>query len=114
MISGYNTAPHPIRNMVQVIAKQLHIHGFLVNALQAKYAPEFFAAVPARGAAGTHTCRHTHTHMRGGEGGCCKTYHQMMLSFEKKTSRACSSHPGLQGGATRRSRRSVLKHRRGK
>ena len=52
MISGYNTAPHPIRNMVQVVAKQLHIHGFLVNALQAKYAAEFFAAVPARVAAG--------------------------------------------------------------
>ena len=52
MISGYNTAPHPIRNMVQVIAKQLHIHGFLVNQFQAKYAAEFYSTFPARVASG--------------------------------------------------------------
>ena len=52
MISGYNSAPHPISNLVNIISKQLHIHGFLVNEFQAKYAAEFYATFPARVAAG--------------------------------------------------------------
>lgn len=42
------------------------------------------------------------------------TYHQMMLSREKNTSRALSSHPGLHGGASRNRRTAVRQHSRGK
>ena len=52
MISGYNSAPHPLKNYVNIIAKSLHIHGFLVNQFQAKYAAEFYSTFPARVASG--------------------------------------------------------------
>ena len=42
------------------------------------------------------------------------TYHQMMLSFEKKTSLKDSSHPGEHGGLRRRRRLSVLRQILGK
>ena len=43
-----------------------------------------------------------------------RTYHHMMLAREKNTSLALSSHPVLQGGASRKRRRNVRSTRRGK
>jgi NADPH-dependent curcumin reductase CurA len=35
------------QNIMQIFARQLHIHGFLVGGLRAKYEEEFLATVPA-------------------------------------------------------------------
>ena len=52
MISAYNNEPYPVKNLMQIIAKRLHIHGFIVGFLREKYEAEFYATVPARVASG--------------------------------------------------------------
>ena len=52
MISVYNNEPYPVKNLMQIISKRLHIHGFIVGFLRHKYEEEFYATVPARVASG--------------------------------------------------------------
>ena len=52
MISGYNSEPYPVNNLMQIIAKALHIHGFVYSILIDKYEKEFYATFPARVARG--------------------------------------------------------------
>ncbi|TFK49753.1 alcohol dehydrogenase [Heliocybe sulcata] len=47
MISGYNaTEPYGVKNMMQVVSKQLKLYGFIVFALASKYQEEFYRLVP--------------------------------------------------------------------
>ena len=42
MISGYNTAEtYHVKNLMKIVSKQLHIHGFIVTDLKHKYEREF-------------------------------------------------------------------------
>ena len=52
MISSYNNEPHFIKNLMHIIGKQLHIHGFVVGSLRPKYQEEFYSTFPARVASG--------------------------------------------------------------
>ena len=52
MISGYNGNPYPMKNVMNIITKRLHIHGLLVNDLHPKYLAEFYETIPARVASG--------------------------------------------------------------
>lgn len=53
MISGYNTAEtYHVKNLMKIVSKQLHIHGFIVTDLKHKYEREFYTAFVARIGAG--------------------------------------------------------------
>ena len=52
MISGYNTAPAPLKNAMHIVSKSLAIHGFIVSRLEHKYDAAFYAEVPALVAGG--------------------------------------------------------------
>ncbi|KAH9935958.1 NAD(P)-binding protein [Epithele typhae] len=52
MISGYNGESYFVKNLMQIVGKQLHIHGFIVGYLGPKYDEEFYSTVPARVASG--------------------------------------------------------------
>lgn len=52
MISGYNTGSAPIRNLVNVIGKDITIRGFIVARLMGKYLNEFYTTVPEKLAKG--------------------------------------------------------------
>ncbi|EMD32975.1 hypothetical protein CERSUDRAFT_118403 [Gelatoporia subvermispora B] len=53
MISQYNTSdPYPVKNLIQIVGKQLKIHGFIVFSMHDKYQDEFYREVPRRVAAG--------------------------------------------------------------
>lgn len=41
MISGYNQDPYPIKNLMNVVKFELHLHGFIMTSLRAKYIEEF-------------------------------------------------------------------------
>ncbi|GJE91708.1 NADP-dependent oxidoreductase [Phanerochaete sordida] len=51
-ITGYNGEGAPVKNMVNVFAKEIHLYGFLVFTLLEDHADEFYAEVPARIAKG--------------------------------------------------------------
>ena len=55
MITNYNGQVPPINNLIQIIAKELQIHGFLIFTLQHKYGDAFYAEIPARVAKGEFT-----------------------------------------------------------
>ncbi|KAH7924548.1 alcohol dehydrogenase [Leucogyrophana mollusca] len=46
MITGYNTTSHPIRNMMNVVAKEIKMSGILVTSLLPKYMEAFLAEIP--------------------------------------------------------------------
>ncbi|KAN0091111.1 hypothetical protein V8E55_004677 [Tylopilus felleus] len=46
MISGYNTKPYPVKNLVNIVAKEIKLHGFVVSSLLPKYQDAFYAEVP--------------------------------------------------------------------
>ena len=52
MISAYNVQAPPVTSLMQIIAKELHIHGFLLLSLLPKYSAAFYAEIPARVAKG--------------------------------------------------------------
>ncbi|KAF8182622.1 hypothetical protein BJ912DRAFT_570571 [Pholiota molesta] len=52
MISGYNTGGAPCKNIMQVIAKSISMHGFIVQRLENKWGKEFFATLPPLVASG--------------------------------------------------------------
>lgn len=52
MISGYNGQAPPVNNLIQIFAKELHLHGFLVFTLLSKYGEPFYAEIPGRIARG--------------------------------------------------------------
>ena len=53
MISGYNTKDvYTVKNLFEIIPKELHIHGILVMSLLPKYVQAFYSEIPARIASG--------------------------------------------------------------
>ena len=49
MISGYNTSEvYPVKTLMKIVSKQLHIHGFIVTDLQSKYQREFYSSFVGR------------------------------------------------------------------
>ena len=48
MISSYNSesGDYPVKNLSQIFAKSLSLHGFTVRVLHDKYAERFYAEVP--------------------------------------------------------------------
>ncbi|KXN88464.1 Zinc-type alcohol dehydrogenase-like protein PB24D3.08c [Leucoagaricus sp. SymC.cos] len=52
MISGYNTGGVPIRNLMQVVGKDITLRGFIVGRSLPKYLKEFYDTVPAKIAKG--------------------------------------------------------------
>ncbi|KAK7038555.1 NADP-dependent oxidoreductase RED1 [Favolaschia claudopus] len=52
MISGYNTGHQGIKNLFQLIAKSITLHGLLVFRLHHKYDEEFYRTIPAALASG--------------------------------------------------------------
>ncbi|KAI0332231.1 NAD-P-binding protein [Cubamyces sp. BRFM 1775] len=53
MISQYNTTnPYPVKNLLQIVGKELSLNGFIVGTLRPKYEADFYATFPARVARG--------------------------------------------------------------
>ncbi|CAL1711894.1 unnamed protein product [Somion occarium] len=52
MISVYNTEPYPIKNLMNVVSKEIKLYGFLVFSLHEKYEEEFYREWPKRVASG--------------------------------------------------------------
>ncbi len=52
MISQYNSAPYHVKNLIQIVSKELSVHGFIVGSLRDKYGADFYANFPARVASG--------------------------------------------------------------
>ncbi|KAI0634325.1 NAD-P-binding protein [Trametes polyzona] len=52
MISQYNTAPYPVKNLMKIVSQELSVHGFIVGSLRHKYVAEFYKSFPARVASG--------------------------------------------------------------
>jgi hypothetical protein len=53
MISQYNTAnPYGVKNLIQIVGKQILFQGFIVMQWWAKWAPEFYEKMPALLASG--------------------------------------------------------------
>ncbi|KAJ6521076.1 hypothetical protein DFH09DRAFT_1331434 [Mycena vulgaris] len=48
MISEYSTAQEGIKNLGQVVAHCIHMHGILAFRLMPNYYPEFYATIPAK------------------------------------------------------------------
>jgi len=48
MISVYNSEPYPIKNISQVVGKQLKIFGFIWSSLASKYETQFYEEMPAK------------------------------------------------------------------
>lgn len=46
MISGYNTGGAPIKNGIQIVAKSISMHGFIVSRLEHKYDQRFYQEIP--------------------------------------------------------------------
>ncbi|KAI0918225.1 hypothetical protein AcV7_007027 [Taiwanofungus camphoratus] len=47
MISVYNgEAPYPVKNLMQIVGKEITLSGFIVMSLQAKYEAQFHAEMP--------------------------------------------------------------------
>ncbi|KAI0701954.1 alcohol dehydrogenase [Cytidiella melzeri] len=46
MIAGYNVPAAPIRNLMNVVARQIKMTGFLVTSIQEKYLDEFYRDIP--------------------------------------------------------------------
>ena len=42
MISGYNEGHYPVKNLMNIVAFELHVHGFIVTSLRSKYEDEFY------------------------------------------------------------------------
>ncbi|KAI0788267.1 NAD(P)-binding protein [Fomes fomentarius] len=52
-ISNYNTSePYNVKNLQQLVWREITFHGFLTGSLMPKYADEFFRTFPARVASG--------------------------------------------------------------
>jgi len=47
MISGYNTNPYPVTNLMNIVPKELTINGFVFATLLPKYMDAFYKEVPA-------------------------------------------------------------------
>lgn len=62
MISGYNTGGAPVRNLMQVIGKDITIRGFIVSRSFGKYLKEFYDTVPEKLAKGEIKYREEVTH----------------------------------------------------
>ncbi|KAF9222038.1 NAD(P)-binding protein [Gyrodon lividus] len=52
MISGYNTKPYPVANLMNIVTKEIKISGFIVSTILPKYKDAFYAEVPASIASG--------------------------------------------------------------
>lgn len=52
MIAGYNEKAPAVNNLMQIVAKEIKISGFLVFSLLPKYGAAFYAEIPRRIAAG--------------------------------------------------------------
>ncbi|KAJ3500697.1 hypothetical protein NMY22_g19173 [Coprinellus aureogranulatus] len=46
MISGYNTGGVPITKGIQIVAKSISMHGFIVSRLEHKYDERFYKEIP--------------------------------------------------------------------
>ncbi|KAJ3548111.1 hypothetical protein NMY22_g1396 [Coprinellus aureogranulatus] len=46
MISGYNTGGAPITKGIQIVAKSISMHGFIVSRLERKYDEKFYKEIP--------------------------------------------------------------------
>ena len=46
MISGYNIATSPIKNIMSVVSKQIKMSGFIVSSIEGKYLEEFYRDIP--------------------------------------------------------------------
>ncbi|KIJ20091.1 hypothetical protein PAXINDRAFT_107808 [Paxillus involutus ATCC 200175] len=47
MISAYNTEPYPVTNLMNIVAKEIKISGFIVSTILPKYKDAFYAEVLA-------------------------------------------------------------------
>jgi NADPH-dependent curcumin reductase CurA len=52
MISGYNSKPYPVMNLMNIVTKGIKVYGFIVASILPKYKDTFYAEVPARIASG--------------------------------------------------------------
>ncbi|KZP04315.1 NAD-P-binding protein [Athelia psychrophila] len=52
MISVYNGTPYPLQNAINIVSRQISMHGFIVGSLAHKYDELFYAEVPAKLASG--------------------------------------------------------------
>lgn len=53
MISAYNGGePYPVKNLVQIVGKQLKISGFIVFWLHEKHLEDFYREIPGKVASG--------------------------------------------------------------
>ena len=48
MISAYNSTPHFVKNLVNIIGREIKIFGFIVSSLAAKYDVPFYKEFPQR------------------------------------------------------------------
>jgi NADPH-dependent curcumin reductase CurA len=46
MISGYNVTANPIKNMMNVVSRQIKMSGFIVSDIEQKYLEEFYRDIP--------------------------------------------------------------------
>ncbi|KAI0719028.1 NAD-P-binding protein [Fomitopsis betulina] len=53
MISAYNAEPYGVKNLMQIVAKEVRVSGFIVGNLYHKYREQFYNEFPAAVAAGT-------------------------------------------------------------
>jgi len=59
MISGYNTKPYPVTNVMNIMTRALKVYGFIVNSILPKYQDAFYGEVPARIASGELSSKRT-------------------------------------------------------
>jgi NADPH-dependent curcumin reductase CurA len=52
MISGYNQEAPPVRNLMQIVAQEIRLYGFIVTSLLPEWREEFYAEVPGMVARG--------------------------------------------------------------
>lgn len=48
MISGYNSAPYFVKNLMNIVAREIKIFGFIVSSLADKYDEAFYKEFPQR------------------------------------------------------------------
>jgi NADPH-dependent curcumin reductase CurA len=46
MISGYNEEAPPVRNLMQIVAQEIRLYGFIVGSLLPEHREDFYAKVP--------------------------------------------------------------------
>ena len=52
MISGYNVSSPPLKNLLNLIVRDITYYGFTVNKVGPKYSKQFYEEIPRRVASG--------------------------------------------------------------